>query len=916
MIKRLLSILYFWGIVTSALAQETTYVTGSVVDATTGESIAGATIIVKGKVIGTSSDASGEFSFGVTLEPPFTLVFSMIDYDLREVNINKADVNISVNLRPKSYIPEEFVVYGSRFGESILSSPITIEKMDDRNIREVTASDFYEGITDFKGVIATRSSGTFTALNTRGFNATANSRFVQLIDEIDNALPGFNVAAGNLLGVSELDMAELELIPGASSALYGPNAFTGILFLNTKNPYDYQGLSVMVRNGFTQQEAAGTTPYGEVGLRWAIANDLLAFKVNLSAMKGTDWYAADYQDINQLNSTDNASNPNYNGINIYGDEINRTINFDAIAQDPAGTYGTHTIARTGYKEVDLVDYVAESYKGDVALHGRVTDNIELIASHKAALGTTVYQGANRFYFDKFSMNQSRLELKGGNFFVRGYHTWQNTGNTYDTRIAAFNMNEFWKSDKNWFNQYTLAYIGGVTGVDASNHEAARAYADRDRLAPETDAFRTALDSITSTIGFEDGAKIIDKTKLYHVEGNLDFSEFLQFMDIQIGGSYRSYILNSEGTIFTDVNDPICINEYGVYTQGKKDLMDDRLSISWALRYDKNQNFEGIFSPRLAAVYALGKSKEHNVRVSFQTGFRNPTVQNQYIGLNQGTYITLGGTQANLDNYSIPFQYIENDSLINKMITGNDVYTNSYTASSVETFLVSNDENDLQAANLDLLQPEQVTTFEVGYKGLINKRLYVEATYFNSTYDQLIGLTNVIHPMVGTVGESSGIFDIQVGRIRDFQLFVNAKEKIKTQGISASAEYLLPSGFMLSAHYNYTKIAENTLADDFVAFNMPQNMYGFLLENRNVYRGFGFRITHRFIDKFQWYSTFGQGLIPQANITSAQVTYQIPGTRTILKMGSSNLLNQEYQTAIGSPSIGAKYYFSIVFDESL
>ncbi len=916
MIKRLLILCNILCLTINVMAQ-TTYVTGSVVDATTGEPIAGATIIVKGKVIGTASDAAGEFSFGITLEPPFTLVFSMIDYDIREVNVNKRDMNVTVNLRPKSYIPEEFVVYASRFGESVLTSPIAIEKMDDQDIREVTATDFYEGTTELKGVIATKSSGTFTALNTRGFNTTANTRFVQLIDEVDNSLPGFNFAVGNLLGASELDVAEVELIPGASSALYGPNAFTGILFTNTKNPFDYQGLSAMVRNGFSIQEAAGTNPYGEVGLRWATANDILAFKINLSAMRGTDWYAADYRDMNPMNNSDNpAQSPGYNGINVYGDEINQTLNFDFIAQEPAGTFGTHTIARTGYQEQDLVDYVMESYKGDVALHARVADNMELIASHRAALGSTMYQGSNRFYFKNLSINQSRLELKGSNFFLRGYHTWQNKGDAYDTRFAAINVNEIWKSDKNWFNEYTIAYIGGITGITGGDHEAARAFADRDRLEPGTDAFNAALDSVVNTIGFEDGAKIVDKTRLYHIEGNLDFSEFLEFMDIQIGGSYRNYTLNSKGTIFTDADGTINVNEYGVYTQGKKKIMDDRLSISWALRYDKNQNFDGIFSPRLAAVYALGKNKEHNVRVSFQTGFRNPTVQNQYIGLNQGSFISLGGTEDNLNRFSLPVSYVENDTIVNDMVMGTEVYGNSYTKSSVDLFNASANPDDLARADIDILQPEQVTTFEVGYKGLINKRLYVDFTYFNSVYDNLLGVTNVVHPLVGTVGEFSGVFDVRFGRIQEFQLVVNAREQVRTQGLSASAEYLLPSGFMLAANYNYTQIAENALSDDFVAFNMPTNTYSILLENRNVYRGFGFRVTHRFVDQFQWFSTFGNGTIPQANITSAQITYQIPGTKTILKLGGVNLLNQEYQTAIGSPSIGAQYYFSLVFDESL
>ena len=72
---------------------------------------------------------------------------------------------------------------------------------------------------------------TFQSVNTRGFATFANTRFVQLVDGMDNSTPALNFPIGNLVGMNEVDVQSVELLPGAASALYGANAFNGILFM-------------------------------------------------------------------------------------------------------------------------------------------------------------------------------------------------------------------------------------------------------------------------------------------------------------------------------------------------------------------------------------------------------------------------------------------------------------------------------------------------------------------------------------------------------------------------------------------------------------------------------------------------------------------------------------------------------------
>ena len=90
---------------------------------------------------------------------------------------------------------------------------------------------------------------------------------LQIIDGVDNASPGLNFALGNLLGMSELDVKTVELLPGASSALYGANAFNGIMFMTSKSAFDDQGISISLKGGITSQEAGGDNGYKDFNIR-------------------------------------------------------------------------------------------------------------------------------------------------------------------------------------------------------------------------------------------------------------------------------------------------------------------------------------------------------------------------------------------------------------------------------------------------------------------------------------------------------------------------------------------------------------------------------------------------------------------------------------------------------------------------
>ncbi len=898
-------------------AQETT-VNGVVIDAITGETLPGTTIIVKGKVLGTTADSNGEFNFAITLPPPFTLVFSSLGYDIREVEVTQTYQDLVVKLRSEIVIEPDYVISASRFGESVLQSPSSIAKFDGKAIAQSPEFNFYNSIGNFAGLQLNKNSISYDSPNVRGFAGISNPRLVQIIDGMDNSPPGLNFSVGNLVGVSELDLAEMELVSGPASAIYGPNAFNGVLFMNTKSPFDYQGLSLYSKSGLTRQSAAGTNPFIETGLRYAkVFDDVWAVKVNASYFKATDWYATDFTDadVNTFNPIKGSieTNPSYDGVNIYGDEIATTLNLDAITGAPVGTFNSIRVARTGYREQDLTDYAAEQVKADAALHYRISNSVEVIGSYKFGSGQTLFQGANRYNFRDLYMHQFKLEAKGQDFFLRAYSNIENSGNSYDMRFAAWNINRYWKSDKQWFSEYATAYLGAIPGVDSANHIAARSFADRNRLNPGSAAFDAALDSITGLTDLTQGARFLDKSQMYHLEGQYDFSNYLNNAELQVGGNYRTFRLISNGTLFSDTEGkPIVNSELGVYARGSFYFLEKALKLAWAVRYDKNQNFNGRITPRAAIIYSTGKNKEHNFRFAYQTGFRNPTTQNQYINLNIGVANLLGGTSDNIANYTKSFPINDSTSVT---ITGAQVYSNSYTAASVQNFAASGNPTDLVKADIAYIQPEKVSTYELGYRGIVNKRMFLDISGYHNTYENFIANVNVITALTGNVDDLTGVSALANGQTAVFQLATNAAGTVNAIGASIAFEYTLSQGFRFSGNYNFANYNIVDANPELVpGFNTPQHRFGFGLTNDNIIKHFSLTLRYNWSDGYEWKSEFGTSMIDGYNTLNAQATYQIPNSKVSLKLGGNNLFGKEYRTSYGTPNIGSIYYISLIFDE--
>lgn len=944
----------------SVLTFAQTTISGTVTDATS-QPVPGANVKIVGGSTGTSTGFDGKFLLKTQNAFPFTIEVTMMGFGVQTLEVTSKEQEIVVVLTEEATALNEIVVSASRAPERVIESPVTIERMGLKEIKNTTAPSFYDGLENLKDVHFNTSSFSFKSVNTRGFATVANTRFMQLVDGMDNSSPALNFVLGNLLGVSDIDVANVEILPGASSALYGANAFNGIMFMNSRNPFNKEGISTYFKYGRTKQNAAGENPFYDFGIRAAKKfTDHFAAKANFTYLSATEWIASDESSLTD-GGIGHAVNQNYDGLNLYGDEVTTFI--PNVGQ----------VSRTGYREQDLTDNKIESAKFDASLHFRpwansmnsFTKGIEIIAQHKLGFGNTIYQGANRYALKDFFMNQTKLEFKGDNFFLRGYMTTEDAGNSYDMRFAAWNINRAAKSDVEWFTNYATAYqlSGAVMGVDATQASAiARDFADYNRLPvqlrtlpqfatsptgkprfePGSGDFKSSLATIAADPDLTKGAKFTDRSKIYHGDANYNFKDLLKYAEIQVGGSMRQYVMDSDGSIFTDYDGPLKYNEYGVYTQLQKKFLNDRAKFTGSIRYDKSQNFDGNISPRVSMTYAAGADKKHNFRASYQTGFRNPTTQDQYIGLDLGPFALIGSAPDNLSRYV----ETRNVSFVGQQPTsasyptgvgapatvtldGNSAYNNSYSVTSVRAFsnAVAAGQDPLTAsallkvADIGLVKPEQVQAFELGYRTVVEKMSVDLSGYYNS-YKDFLNTTNVITPYYGLVGTDftnpltqATLAALSNGDRRVFQVYTNSKAKITSLGFGIGVNRKVLGNFEVGASYNYSQFTFDQSTDpDFEAgFNTPKHRIKGSFGNDKLFKNFGFNTNVRWNSEYLWQSSFVDSVVPENVVFDAQINYIARAIGSVFKVGASNIGGKDYIQVPGAGRIGQQFYASWVIN---
>ena len=912
------------------LAAQTT-LRGYILDANNGDPLIGASVLVKGTTTGTVTDIDGSWELTVSGLPTI-LQFSYLGYASTEREVTDAEEDLSVRLGDDAVTTEVVEVRGRRISEKQQQAALTVETLDAIAIKETAAANFYDGLGSLKDVDLTAASLGFKIVNTRGFNSTNPVRSLQIIDGVDNQSPGLNFSLGNFLGASELDVNRVNLVVGASSAFYGPNAFNGVIALETKDPFLQQGLSAQVK--------VAERNLLEGGVRWAQALNnseglpWFAYKLNLFGFRADDWVADNYDPVyNSLAPRDNPGG--YDAVNVYGDEYSTALDFRE-----SSVPGIGIVHRKGYAEVDLVDYNSENLKAGAAFHfrlapSRTLESTELILATNYSTGTTVYQGDNRFSLRGIQFYQHRLELRNrDNFFVRAYVTHEDAGRSYDPYFTALRLQNRAATEARWQSPYlnywqsnvqprftarddyprAIDFIGDPDGLRTARAEffaqpdvrdilvegsdQAQAFANsgdsffgtEDFFEPGTERFEEAFADITSRLPTDGGTRFYDKSALYHLHGEKQFPNLLgegsaNNLSLTVGANGRLYAPDSKGTILLDTMGRKITNwEAGAYGGGTYTI-NNRYRISASLRADKNENFDLLFSPAASAVFT--PNEETTFRASFSSAIRNPTLADQYLFYNVGRAILIG----NLDGF-----------------------TDLITVESLREAVNAQDLDRLERFDVDPIRPERVRTLEAGVRSTVFEKLFLDATYYYSFYQDFIGYN------LGVEASFDPVTNLP-NRVQAYRVSANATDRVTTQGFSIGANYYFGSYFVFNGNYSWNRL--NTATDDPIipAFNTPEHKYNVGISGRNVplkigsaIEDFGFNVTYKWIDGFLFEgSPQFTGLIESYGLLDAQLNFALLPINTTLKIGASNILNNEVFQVYGGPRIGRLAYVSVTYN---
>jgi iron complex outermembrane recepter protein len=928
--KRLLVLIFSSLLIISWSAGQVTTIQGKVTDKETGEPLVGVNVTIKDQLTGTITNSNGSFSLITKVPKPFILVISMLGYQSQEFEIEDDRTELEIQMVEQIYLGQEVVVSASRVRESIMRSPVTVEKISGLEIQQTSAPNFYDGLYTLKGVDMSVHSLTFSYPSTRGFTGETNYRMNQIIDGVENVPPGLSFSAGNIFGLSELDVKSIELLIGASSALYGPGGMNGILIMTSKDPYNFQGFSASSQAGLMNingTSGSGPTPMGSVNFRYAKAfNNKLAFKIKAGYLRATDWYANDLRDrinLNNPNST-RKNNPGYDGVNVYGDDIIVPVNlkdvapqvaagvaetegliqgtpeYDAEVQRIINLFPDQIVTRTGWTENDMLNHITENLRFGGSVHYRFLDKFEAMLQGDYAQGSSVYTAQNRFSLRNFSIYTLRAEIKNNDSYIRAYTTADNSGDSFDAGGAALKLNEAWKPSEKWYEDYIQTFTQQLLlgGSEEAAHRFARTVADNRDLnnnifdpskpafpLPGTEEFNYYLNPIIHTPVSEGGAEVIDRSKVYHLEGMYNFSHIVKWFELIAGASARLYQINSKGTIFYDTpGHPVQFKQYGAFLQAARQLINDQLKITTSARYDKNDYFKGRITPRFSVIYSFGSSLENNVRASVQTAFRFPSIADQMVHVNVGPFIILGGLPEVQAQYDIP------DNPVYPLTGGNPVTDKPVTENG--------------PYKIPEFRPERVISLELGYKALLIKRhLMIDAYVYSNQYNGF----QATQVLVQNPYEENE---------KRFQTTVSTDQPITAYGWAFGADYRAANNFIFRGNISYDglKELEEPIPGFQTKFNTPNYKMNLGVGNSHLTKKIGFNINWRWQEAFLWESTFGVAEIPAYNTLDAHVSYHLSRMKSVLKIGGSNILNRYYTTSFGTAQVGGLYYLAWTFDE--
>ena len=265
-------------------------ISGKVTDSANGNPLIGANVIIDETSQGAASDAKGRYAIKELNPGSYTIRVSYIGYRDYMENIEVIDSekkSLDLALQPEAIEMETYVVTASRRRERVEDAPAAISVISKREIRRESNTNLGDYLKGTKGIDFTQSGIDSYNMTARGFNSSFSSRLLTLTDGRMANVPSLRLTAYNVIPVSFEDVEQIEVVLGPSSALYGPNAHSGVLNIVTSSPLRSTGTSINIQGGLLSQ--TDTDLLKKLTFRTAHKFGNIGIKLSGVALAGQDW---------------------------------------------------------------------------------------------------------------------------------------------------------------------------------------------------------------------------------------------------------------------------------------------------------------------------------------------------------------------------------------------------------------------------------------------------------------------------------------------------------------------------------------------------------------------------------------------------------------------------------------------------
>jgi len=248
--QRILSIILISCIVTLPAVSQTATISGKIIDSETGEPLVGANILVFGTALGSTSDRAGEFWLKVR-EGAYQLRASFIGYIAQEalIELESGETYVwNITLTSGADLNPVQVTAGRR-NEKALDAPASIDVITANEIESDISLTTARSLRNVTGLDMVQTGVDRYEIALRGFNNVFSRSTHVLTDYRKAGAASIGVNLHNVMPNLAIDIERIEVVRGPGSALYGPGVDSGVIHYISKNPFNNPGTTISVSGG-------------------------------------------------------------------------------------------------------------------------------------------------------------------------------------------------------------------------------------------------------------------------------------------------------------------------------------------------------------------------------------------------------------------------------------------------------------------------------------------------------------------------------------------------------------------------------------------------------------------------------------------------------------------------------------------